>query len=43
MHDEEHFVEIVTAVPVVRALLDRAPSLGLDDWWLTAGTLFQSV
>jgi uncharacterized protein len=24
-------------------LLDRAPSLGLEDWWLTAGCIAQSV
>jgi len=40
---EERFLAIVTADPTVRAVLERAPSLGLDDWWLTAGVLFQSV
>jgi hypothetical protein len=24
-------------------VLERAPSLGVSDWWLTAGVLFQSV
>lgn len=41
--DEQRFLDIVTADPTVRALLDRAPELGLDDWWLTAGVLFQTV
>ena len=40
---EERFLELVTADPTVRAVLDRAPALGLDDWWLTAGVLFQTV
>jgi hypothetical protein len=40
---EERFLEIVTADPTVAAILDRAPALGVDDWWLTAGVLFQTV
>jgi hypothetical protein len=40
---EERFLGIVLADPTVRAVLDRAPALGLDDWWLTAGVLFQAV
>jgi hypothetical protein len=32
---EGRFLAIVTADPTVRAVLERAPSLGLDDWWLT--------
>ncbi len=40
---EERFLGIVLADPTVRAVLDRAPELGLADWWLTAGVLFQSV
>jgi len=40
---EERFLEIVMADPTVRAVLDRAPDLGLADWWLTAGVLFQTV
>ena len=34
---------IVTADPTVRAVLERAPALGVGDWWLTAGVLFQTV
>jgi hypothetical protein len=41
--EEERFLRIVLADPTVRAVLDRAPRLALDDWWLTAGVLFQSV
>ena len=29
--DEERFLGIVLADPTVRAVLDRAPELGLDD------------
>ena len=41
--DEERFLGIVLADPTVTAVLDRVPDLGLDDWWLTAGVLFQAV
>jgi uncharacterized protein len=41
--DEERFLEIVLADPTVRAVLGRAPRLGVPDWWLTAGVLFQTV
>ena len=41
--DEERFLGIVTADATVQAVLDRAPALGLDDAWLTAGALFQTV
>lgn len=40
---EERFLEIVMADRTVRAVLDRAPELGVRDWWLTAGVLFQTV
>jgi hypothetical protein len=40
---EERFLEVVLADPTVRAVLDRAPELGVADWWLTAGLLFQTV
>jgi uncharacterized protein len=40
---EARFLGMVTADPTVRAVLERAPSLGLTDWWLTAGILFQAV
>jgi hypothetical protein len=41
--DEERFLGIVLADPLVRAVLDRAPLLGVDDWWLASGALFQAV
>ncbi len=41
--DEERFLAIVTADATVRAILDRMPALGVSDWWLTAGVLFQTV
>ena len=41
--DEERCLDIVLADPTVAAVLQRAPSLGLGDWWLTAGVLFQNV
>jgi hypothetical protein len=40
---EERFLEIVTADRSVRAVLERGPELGVGDWWLTAGVLFQTV
>ena len=40
---EDRFLGIVLADPTVRAVLDRAPALGVGDWWLTAGLLFQTV
>ena len=39
----ERFLEIVLADPTVAAVLQRAPDLGVGDWWLTAGILFQTV
>jgi uncharacterized protein len=41
--DEERFLGIVLADPTVAAVLERAPALGVGDWWLTAGVLFQTV
>jgi hypothetical protein len=41
--DEERFLDIVLADPTVAAVLERAPALGVADWWLTAGVLFQTV
>jgi len=40
---EERFLELVLADPTVATILARAPELGLGDWWLTAGVLFQTV
>jgi uncharacterized protein len=41
--DEERFLAIVLGDPTVGAVLSRGPALGVDDWWLTAGLLFQTV
>ena len=42
--DQEHiFLDLVLRNQTVRTVLDRAPALGLPDWWLTAGALFQTV
>jgi uncharacterized protein len=40
---EARFRGIVLADPTVRSILERAPTLGVADWWLTAGVLFQTV
>lgn len=36
-------VQAVLADPVCRAVLERMPQLGLLDWWLTAGAVFQNI
>lgn len=33
----------VLSDPLCEAVLDRLPSLGLREWWLTAGAVFQNV
>lgn len=43
MSAEVAMLEAVLADPVCRAILDRAPQLGLAEWWLTAGAVFQNV
>jgi hypothetical protein len=40
---EERFLGIVLGDATVRSVLERAPELGVRDWWLTAGLLFQTV
>lgn len=37
------FERMVTANPMIAAILRRMPELGLQDCWLTAGCLFQTV
>lgn len=37
------FLEVICTNPVVVEVLDRARELGLNDWYLTAGGLFQTV
>lgn len=41
--DEQAVLEAVLADPVCAAILDRLPGLGLPEWWLTAGAVFQNV
>ena len=40
---EGRFLGIVLADPLVAGVLRRAPTLQLDEWWLVAGVLFQTV
>lgn len=40
---EDFVLAAVLADPVCRGLLERLPELGLDDWYLTAGAVFQNV
>jgi uncharacterized protein len=37
------FLDLVRSNPVNAAILERAPALGVPDWWLTAGAVFQTV
>ena len=37
------FESMITMNPVVNAIVERMPALGLPDCWLTAGCLFQTV
>ena len=41
--DEARFLQLALANPLVATVLERAPELGVPEWWLTAGVLFQSV
>lgn len=46
MNRQEHegrFLDDVLRNELVGVVLDRAPSLHLPDWWLTAGAVFQTV
>lgn len=36
-------IAAVRADPVCDVILDRLPRLGLSEWWLTAGAVFQNV
>jgi hypothetical protein len=40
---EAEFTALVLRNPVNDSLLQRLPSLGLQDWWLVSGCLFQTV
>lgn len=41
--DEQLFLAYVQKNPVNGRILQLAPRLGVPDWWLTAGALFQTV
>ena len=41
--DERHFLAYIHENPVNGQILQLAPLLGVHDWWLTAGALFQTV
>lgn len=36
-------IEATLADPVCAAIIERMPALGLAEWWLTAGAVFQNV
>ncbi|WP_425860438.1 nucleotidyltransferase family protein [Arthrobacter sp. TWP1-1] len=42
-HDEQKFLTYIHQNPVNGQILQLAPLLGVTDWWLTAGALFQTV
>ncbi|MFE7422725.1 nucleotidyltransferase family protein [Rhodococcus sp. NPDC057529] len=41
--EELNFLRILRTNPYITTILDRAPQLGLSDWYLTAGAVFQTV
>jgi len=41
--EQNCFVELVLRNPVNRVVLERGAQLGVPDWWLTAGAVFQTV
>lgn len=43
MDQRARFLDIVQQNPINAAILDRGPLLGVPDWWLTAGAVFQTV
>lgn len=43
MFRDADFLAAVAQNPINVAILERAEGLGVPDWWLTAGALFQTV
>lgn len=43
MTDEQRFLTCIQENLINRQILELAPQLGVSDWWLTAGALFQTV
>ncbi|TQC45822.1 nucleotidyltransferase family protein [Rhodococcus sp. WS4] len=41
--EELEFLRILRTNPCITTILDRAPQLGLSEWYLTAGAVFQTV
>lgn len=43
MLQRAYFLDLVQRNPTNVSILDRGPLLGVSDWWLTAGAVFQTV
>ena len=43
LSDRDLVIAASLADPVCAAVLERMPELGLSEWWLTAGAVFQNV
>ncbi|SDH43065.1 nucleotidyltransferase family protein [Pseudonocardia oroxyli] len=43
MDSRSRFLDLALQNPVIVAVLERAPALGVPDWWLAAGALSQTV
>jgi hypothetical protein len=43
MDQRARFLDFVQRNSINAAILERAPALGVPDWWLTAGAVFQTV
>jgi hypothetical protein len=43
VHQRAYFLDLVQRNPINVSILDRGPMLGVPDWWLTAGAVFQTV
>jgi hypothetical protein len=41
--ERDHFIQAVLQNDTNRAILQRGPDLGVPDWWLVAGAIFQTV
>lgn len=43
MDQRAYFLDLVQRNPINVSILDRGSMLGVPDWWLTAGAVFQTV
>lgn len=41
--ERRQFLSAVLSNPVIATILERMPQLGLRDWYVTAGSVFQTV